>query len=153
MAAKESIIWSILDRCFLWVQEQKGDVASIKNQKTPENPWPWLIGFGITVVIFFGLSILSLVLWKKGREVAKLKHQQDVVREEREQLKSQMRLEELEKRKEIIKNTIRKKAASIIENDSKIAKLEKERQRIKEKIDAITSWEDVDRTMHLFIKK
>ena len=146
-------IWSLVDQCLLWVQKQKVNVAAKTNQKNPEKPWGWFIGIIITIVIFFGLSILSVVLWNKGKAIAKLKHQQDVDREKRTWLKTRLKLELLEEKKQEIKEDVKKIAAVIVKNDSQIVSLESKKQEIREKIDAITSWEDVDKTMILFKRK
>lgn len=121
-----------------WVQRKKED------SKAKGKPWGWVMGLLAAVVVFIALAFAAYTAWKKGREIAKLKHKIDVDEEEKKQAEADAAIATVST--EV--NSLKAKAVRLdIEiNDAKaeIKTLEEARVLANKKIDSITSWEDVD---------
>jgi hypothetical protein len=130
-----------LDGILAAVQKKK-DAAKVAGKSS--KPWGWVVGLILAVLVFIALAFAAWSAWKKGREIAKLKHKIDVDEEKKIQAETELKIaldEDL--RKELEKEAIALKV-TIDSDKKKIHRLEKERKAAHEKIDAVTSWEDVD---------
>jgi cytochrome c-type biogenesis protein CcmH/NrfG len=128
-----------------WVQERKvkAENPQVKNV-TKSSPWGWITGIFVALAVFVALAILAWRAWKKGREIAKLKHELDLRKEQEQQAKTGAALADNQAKREQLE-----KDAQLLRGESKflkleIEKLEQERKLEHEKIDKVTSWEDVD---------
>lgn len=121
-----------------WVQAKK------EESKKEGNSWGWVIGLIMAIIVFFALAYAAYTAWKKGREIAKLKHKIDVDEEKKKQAQANAKIE---------KNSLEAANLEKVSNDlqvtidklkDQIKKTEAERKKLNNKINTITSWEDVD---------
>ena len=61
-----------IDGLLGWVQKQKD-----KSEKDGK-PWSWILALIASLLVFLPLAFAAYGAWKKGREIAKLKHKIDV---------------------------------------------------------------------------
>jgi cell division protein FtsL len=121
-----------------WIQKEK-----VKSKESGK-PWSWVMALIAAAVVFISLAMAAYQAWKKGREIAKLKHKIDMDEEAKKQAAVSAAVA---KEKDKVKHAEIK--ASILESKIDIAKeeirrLEEERKALNKKIDTITSWEDLD---------
>lgn len=124
-----------------WVRDKK------EQTQTSGKSYGWLIGLIISLVVFVGLAIVAFQAWKKGREIAKLKHQIDVAEENKKKAELETALAESEEKQKKLQETATKITDNINNMKKEIAGLEKERLKKNEDIKRITSWEDVDKLL------
>lgn len=124
-----------------WVQKEK---AQAKTAGKGGSPWGWVVGLILAAIIFFALAFLAWRAWKKGREIAKLKHQIDVDKEKKRQAEVDAKLTSLEEKRKRLEEDARSLEVDIKEAKDEVAKLETERREAHATIDAVTTWEDVD---------
>ena len=136
-----------------WVQQQKQAVANPENSKTVAKPWSWFIGLVITTVITIGLAVFSAIMWKKGRQIAQLKHEKDVYREELREKAFDKTYNTLNDRKDALREEVKRIENVVALIDGDIDILEAKRKDLHEKIDAITSWDDLENTIRFFGEK
>jgi septal ring factor EnvC (AmiA/AmiB activator) len=121
-----------------WVQKQK------EESKAEGKPWGWIVALIASIIVFVSLAIAAYTAWKKGREIAKLKHKIDVDEEKKKQAEADAKL----KKQSLARAELEAKAlelgTSIEVAKSDIKNLEEERKKLNRKIDRITSWEDLD---------
>jgi len=121
-----------------WVEGKKEE-----SQKEGKS-WGWVMGLIMAVIVFIALAYAAYTAWKKGKEIAKLKHKIDVDEELKKQAEADAKIE----RNKVEVAGLQVEAArleNLIEESKKqIEKLEVERKAEHAKIDKITSWEDVD---------
>ena len=134
-----------LDGILGWVQKKKAEAESPATNTTKASPWGWVVGLVVAVLIFFALAFLAWRAWSKGREIAKLKHELDLRKEEEEKAKVNAALEANNKKR----RTLESKAASLTTTVARIKedikRAEDERTLAHSTIDEITSWEDVNK--------
>jgi uncharacterized protein HemX len=122
-----------------WVESKK------KESQSSGKPWGWLMGLIAALVVFIALSYSAYVAWKKGREIAKLKHKIDVDKEGKTQAEvNSKKLDPLSKEAADLREKAKDLESRIENNKDKIKSLEEERKSLNNKIDKITSWEDLD---------
>lgn len=121
-----------------WVEKKK------EESKKDGKSWGWVGGLAMAVIVFFALAYAAYTAWKKGREIAKLKHKVDVIEEKEQAAKADAKIDKnrvaaagLEVEAERLRNLV-------TEGKRQIRELETERKKLHNKIDKITSWEDVD---------
>ena len=122
-----------------WVQKEK------EKSKAEGKPWGWVMGLIAAVVVFIALAFAAYTAWKKGREIAKLKHKIDVDEEKKLQVEADAKISKLVLEKANLESEATQLWAKIIKTKAEITKVELERKKLNEKIDKITSWEDVDK--------
>ena len=133
-----------LDGILGWVQEKKALAEDPKTVTTKSSPWGWVVGLGVAVLVFFALAFLAWRAWSKGREIAKLKHEMDVKKEEETKAKINSLLEANKQQRKQLESKATSLASAVerIKGELKVA--EDERKLAHETINKITSWEDVD---------
>lgn len=128
-----------------WVQRKKARAVTKDVKKSsPSKPWGWVTGIVVAIVVLFGLASIAWYLWKKGREIAKLKHREDVLKEKKHQIKIDESLATEAAKQEKIIDDIIKAEEDIKKVKQRIHHLEQQRREAHKKIDVITSWEDLD---------
>lgn len=136
-----------LDGILGWIEQKKAVAQQPVSQTSTAKPWGWVLGLIAAVLVFLALAFAAWQAWKKGREIAKLKHELDKKKEEERQARVNAELSKLSSERE----KYEKEAAAIkdrIEDTKKdLVKLEAERVAAHDKIDKVTKWEDVDRLM------
>lgn len=130
-----------LDGVLGWVQKEK---AQAKDTGKGGSPWGWVVGLILAAIIFFALAFVAWQAWKKGKEIAKLKHKIDVDEETKRQAEVDAKLTSLEEKRKRLEEDARTLTVEIEEAKTKVAKLETERREAHATIDAVTTWEDVD---------
>lgn len=118
--------------------------AAAKTSASPSKPWGWVMGLILTVLVFVALAFAAWQAWKKGREIAKLKHKIDVDVEARMRAAVQAKLKSSKEEQARVKREALALRIAIEKDREKIKKLEEERKAIHAKIEAVTSWEDLD---------
>ncbi len=121
-----------------WVEGKK------EESKKSGKPWGWVTGLIAAVVVFIALAFAAYTMWKKGQEIAKLKHKIDVDEEAKKQAKVDAKLQKNVLERENLKKEAANLQANINKNTADIAKAELDRKEEQAKINRISSWEDVD---------
>jgi septal ring factor EnvC (AmiA/AmiB activator) len=130
-----------LEGVLKWVQEQKDKAKTTSN---PSSPWGWVLGLLASALVFFALAFVAWEAWKKGKEIAKLKHQVDVNEEQKRQAEINAKLTSLEDNRKKLEKEADDLGTKIKDAKEDISLLESEREAAHKKIDLVTSWEDVD---------
>jgi predicted nucleic acid-binding Zn-ribbon protein len=122
-------------------------VLQAKKEESQKNgtSWSWVTAAIAALLAFIGLAFAAYDAWKKGREIAKLKHEKDVAEEAKQKAEIEVKLTaeaELQKARQLLISNIEK---TIVGLEVQIAEAEKERQAIHAKIDQVTSWDDLDK--------
>ena len=133
------------------LDELKGILGWVetKKEETQESgkSWGWVVGLVVALIVFVAMAFAAYYMWKRGKEVARLKHKIDVYEELKEQAKARSKIQVKEiKRSELEKEAIDLQR-SIDKTKKEIIKVEAERKKERTKIDKITSWEDVDKLL------
>jgi len=109
--------------------------------------WGWVTAAIAAILAFVGLAFAAYDAWKKGREIAKLKHEMD----KQEELKIQAEINakitaesDVQKSQRMVAEQL---AKQIEKTKKEIIALEKERLSVHNKIDKVTSWADIDKLM------
>jgi len=121
-----------------WVDKRQ------EESKASGKSWGWVMGLIMAVIVFFALAYAAYTAWKKGKEIAKLKHKIDVDKEKQKQAEVDAELQKnaVEKaRLQVEADNLQKK---IEKTQSEIEKIEAARKAEQAKIDKITSWEGMD---------
>jgi Na+-transporting methylmalonyl-CoA/oxaloacetate decarboxylase gamma subunit len=122
--------------------QKKKDAAKASGKAS--KPWGWVVGLVMAVLVFLALAFAAWSAWKKGREIAKLKHKIDVDEEKKKQARVDEQIATNEERRRVLAAEATILESEIADSKNKIKQLEKERIAANAKIDAVTSWEDVD---------
>lgn len=136
-----------LDGILGWVQKRKQAAQPTQTVGKASKPWGWVVGLIVAVFVFVALAIMAWRAWKKGREIAKLKHQIDVDKEKKRQAEIDKELTRIEDKRADLEVEASRIQDRIDETKEKIAEAERERQAAHEAIDKVSSWEDVDRIL------
>jgi uncharacterized protein HemX len=125
------------------VEKAVKDKSPKKEKKS--TPWGWLTGIFVAAIGMILIAGLSWWLSRKGRELAKLKHERDVREAQAHVDKINAHIEKnADKTNQLVLRAAKKKIeAEIIDRDVK--ELEKAEKAIKDQIDAIKDWDGVDR--------
>ncbi len=123
----------------VWVEKQ--GVAQTQRNVL----WRWIAWIGIAAVALGGVIVLYYKMWSKSRELAKLKHERDIAAEN--QIKAGVDAKVADELKGF--REARADAAQATEDirklEEKINGAEIERLKLEGDIDALRSWDDVDR--------
>ena len=136
-----------LDSILGWVEQKKAAAQQPLAQTSTAKPWSWVLGIIAAILVFLALAFAAWQAWKKGREIAKLKHELDKKKEEERQAKVNVELSKLESERKKYEAEAAELQGKINDTKEDIAELEAERKAIHAKIDKVTKWEDVDRLM------
>lgn len=134
----DDLIKSFIDKLKNWI------LNNGVTQQTRTATSSWIMGIAVAAVSAVVLAYYYYMASKKGKEIAKLKHESDVNKEKALQIventkinatkeEIQAALEEIHKHEEIIKET-----------DVKIKEWELAHANIEQEINAIKNWDDVD---------
>lgn len=129
------------------LEDFKGVLAWVQGKKEESQakgePWGWVMTLVAAIVVFFALAYASYTAWKKSKEIAELRHKVDVYEEEKKQEEANLKVTALST--DISKHIAKAVRLSnlVYESKLKIKALEEERQKQQDKINKITSWEDV----------
>lgn len=129
---------SKLDGIAGWIQSKKE--SSVKENK----PWGWIFGALASILAFFALAFIAYEAWKKGREIAALKHKIDVDEELKKQAEITAKISTEQHKIDAQQKYAKEMEKQIDSVKKEIAEIEKERLLIHEKIDKVTSWNDLD---------
>jgi len=133
-----------LDGILGWVEKKKAVAQEPVSQTSTAKPWGWVLGIIAAVLVFLALAFAAWQAWKKGREIAKLKHELDKRKEEERQARVNAELAKLSSEREKYEKEAEQIRERIQETKGDILKLEAERLSAHAKIDKVTKWEDVD---------
>jgi len=137
-------IKTTLDSVLKWIEEKKHAAKEPLAQTSTAKPWGWVLGLIAAVLVFVALAFAAWQAWKKGREIAKLKHERDKRLEEDRQAKVNAELAKLESERTRYKLESEDIKEDIKEIDKTLEDMEKARLAIHEKIKNVTKWEDID---------
>jgi hypothetical protein len=124
-----------------WVQTKKADV------QTQGQSWNWVTGLVASVVVFFALAFAAYSAWKKGKEIAALKHEIDVKKEEEALLVIKTKLEHDADERKLLEAKSAQINHLISESKKAVSALEAERYKKQAVIDKITNWNDVSKVI------
>jgi uncharacterized protein HemX len=133
-----------LDGVLGWVQKQKVKAEEKVTKNPKSKPWGWVLGLIMAVLVFVTLAIAAWQAWKKGKEVAKLKHKIDVNKEKEEQAKANALIAENEEERQTLEKEAEKIRGRIEDSEKKIEKLKEERDRKIIEINEVTDWDGLD---------
>jgi flagellar biosynthesis component FlhA len=126
----------------------EGLLAAVEKRKaTPEGKsgsWGWVAGLILSVLVFVALAFAAWQMWKKGKEIAKLKHKVDVDKEKEEAAKAAAEVAKSEEEREKLEREALRLSVKVEAKKRIINWFEKERKDTHAKIDAVTSWEELD---------
>jgi hypothetical protein len=130
------MIMSVLDKVLGSIQDNK--------EKESVGAGGWLGALIAAILVIIVTGIFGFIAWKRGKEMSKLLHEKAIREEEEHQAKVNADLAETDE--------VRDEAIKVVNEARRdIAVLEVERREIEEahrevraRIDAITSWDDVD---------
>ena len=125
-----------------WIEQRKESAQVPLNQTG--KPWGWITGIVMVLAVVIGVAIMAWRAWKRGKEIAKLRHQVDVDQEAKHQAEVNTKLEENADFREALIESSQRLMARIEKTKDDIVKLESERRRIHSELNRVTSWEDVD---------
>lgn len=128
-----------------WVQKQKVRAADPTQKVSTAKPWGWVVGLVVAVLVFGALAFLAWKAWSKGREIAKLKHELDVNKEEARQKVVNAAIARDKERREKLESEARELEIKAVRLKGEIAAAETERVNTHKAIEAVTTWEDVDK--------
>jgi hypothetical protein len=122
-----------------WIQQQK-EISQKKGEK-----WGWLFAVIAAVIVFIGMAVTAYKAWAQGREVASLKHELDVLNEQkhRDEMNALITNKENEQKEWFKKVDVTTKEISDLK--SRLAQAEANRQLEINKINKVTTWEEVDK--------
>ena len=123
-----------------WAQQKKEE----SKEKKSGDLWGIVIALISAAIVFIGMAFIAWWMWKKGEEVAKLKHKIDVDNEEKKRVIIKAELEKNEKDRKELEASALVLESKIESSKREILVLEDQRQKSLAAIDKITSWEDVD---------
>ena len=125
-------------------------VGEAVKDKTPKeekkvSPWGWVSGLVVAAIGMLLLAGLSWWLNRKGRELAKLKHERDVLkaRAHIDQVNANLATNNDEASRLVVRSAKASIKAGII--DEQVKEVERAAKAVKDKIDAIENWDGVDR--------
>jgi len=128
-----------------WVQKKKIQAENPKTKITKSSPWGLTVGLVVAVLIFFALAFVAWRAWKKGREIAKLKHELDKKKEQERKVKINEQLTKNDEKRKQLEDKAVAITASIMKIKIELAEAEAQRNLAHKTIDKITSWEDVNK--------
>ena len=131
------------------VKKKLDGLLGIVQQKKEESqssgtPWGWITAAIAAILAFVGLAFAAYDAWKKGRELAKLKHEADAMEEARIQAEIAAKLsteDQIQRSQSLAAEQFSKQVEQLKEQ---IRSIEQERKDLHSKIDKVTSWVDVD---------
>lgn len=132
-------ISGVLDRLLSSIENRK------QTSKSGSTSLSIVGGLILAVLVFVALAFAAWQAWKKGVEVAKLKHKIDVDKEDKVQTLLREQIDSNNDERSRFKKEALALDVSIKANEDKVKKLEEDRVAIHKRIDEITSWEDLDR--------
>jgi septal ring factor EnvC (AmiA/AmiB activator) len=121
-----------------WVQKKK------EESQAQGKPWSWAMALIAAVIVCIALAYAAYVAWKKGREIAKLKHKIDVDEEKKKAAEADAKIEKNKVKAAELEVEAARLTNLINEGKKQIKETEEERKKLHKKIDTITSWEDLD---------
>ena len=125
-----------------WVQGKKAE--AVPTAAKAGSPWGWVVGLVVSAVVFLVLAFVGFALWRKGRELAKLKHEKDVAEEKKKQAEVDQAADKLMVRKAALGKEIEELTDEIETAQKAISLIESDREKLHEKINKITNWDDLD---------
>lgn len=131
------------------IKQKLDGILGIVQKKKEESraagtSWGWVTAALAAVLAFIGLAFAAYDAWKKGREIAKLKHEKDLAEETKQKVIAEEKITKeytKQKSQQILISSLETKIAAI---NTKIGNAEQQRQNIHSKIDQVTSWADFD---------
>jgi len=127
---------SVMDDVLAAIQRDK------EKTQTGDGGWIGALVAGIIVIIV--TAVFAFIAWKKGKEVSRILHEQAVQEEDAHQARIDIILSEGEEAAQKALQEAEAARVSIEALEEKRQRLEEEHREIRKKIDAITSWDDVD---------
>ncbi len=129
----------MLNQLESWVKSQ-GE----KQQKRGKS-WSWVSGLLVAAIAMLAIGFAYFRAWKQGRELAKLKHEKDVAKQELEVKKVTDLVTEREKTQAKKWVVIREAEDKIVAIDAALKVLDEKKAETHATIDAMRNWDDVDR--------
>jgi len=106
--------------------------------------WSWVTAAIASILAFIGLAFAAYDAWKKGREIAQLKHEKDLAEEAKQKAIIEEKLTQDQIRQKSHQFLISNLESKIATLNTAIGNAEIQRKDIHNKIDKVTSWADFD---------
>jgi len=135
---EEKVDQETLKGLLAWVQQKK------EESQQQGQPWGWVMAVIAAVIVFVTLAFAAYEAWKKGREIAQLKHQLDKEAEARLQAEIDAKVTAEQEQQRAFQAQVVEHQKKIDTLTKEIVVLEDKRRAENQKIDKITSWEDLD---------
>lgn len=104
----------------------------------------WIFGLlGVILAVVAG-AVVYWKLWKQGKELARLRHQQDVIKEQEVQARVKVLLEANSLAKEKLTTKIHNARAEQVIIQNELALLEESTARQRAILSSLQSWEEID---------
>lgn len=121
-----------------WIVEQQ------KARTEQKAPYRWITGLVVSLVSLITLAVLAWQARRKGEELARLKHQRDLLKEQEQRARVAAQDAKTEERS---KQHMELCESLKLENDrldARITNIHLDEKTALEKIDAIKNWDEVD---------
>jgi len=128
----------VLDQLLGVVQAHKQD------ENTQAGNGGWIAGLVVAVLALIAVAIFAWQAWQAGKETAKLLHEKAVQKEAEHQALVNVLLANEQETKDNALAAVEVARDEIKRLEEEAVRLEETRQRARDAIDKISSWEDVD---------
>ena len=123
-------------------------VESLKSQISSRNKAPkpvsWIWGLLLFAVTAIATGLLYWRLHKKGKELAKLKHEKDVAKQEVERAIVKNEISKHETTIKVAKESVLRKLEKVTVLQRKIAIAEDNIRKVRNNVQALKNWDDID---------
>lgn len=123
--------------------EQLQAIKGREQESAGNTGWIGALTTGILVMVV--TAILAYVAWKRGKELAKIKHEQAVQEESRHQAQVDAQIASHEDDRQAALEVAAEAEKRLEDLESRRRQVEEDHREARKRIDDITSWDDVDR--------
>lgn len=125
--------------------EKAKETILSQNEKEKESKnTGWVAPVVVGVLVLLMAAFFGFFAWRKGRELAKLKHEKDVADEEALQAAADARLAQDQAERDEAAQRLTDAAQRVQELEERIAESKEKYEETRKQLDRITNWDDVD---------
>jgi len=120
-------------------------IQKLKEKKQDGGTFKWVYGLVAIVLVVVAVAGLSWYINKRGRELAKLKHEKDVRLEEAKQATAAAKALKIKKQKDAKLAEAKKARAEAAKLRKEMKVLDKQNEEAHNIINALKDWDDVEK--------
>lgn len=114
-------------------------------QATRSTPWRWVVGLLVGAAAALFVGFLYYRAWKKGRELAKLKHEKDVLETKQKMAIINEKMSTNQHEMDLALIDFKHAKLATVKLEEKMRAVEADHKKSMEAVDALKTWDDVDR--------